>query len=240
MHLDKQIENESLWESLPDGTEEIVLADGTKVLVRSDLVERILVGQQQWEAEKHRQGDAAYHAIGRYRQSRNQHHQKEALDAIQSCSLAESSEHRLLRVLRLIEFAPSAIFWPALMATWDDCDATWKHRKRVLWAMEKARKPAWAFFSPSQRQFFETLPPLVRVFRGCARLRVRGIAWTVDRAVAEDFARGHRGIRVPEPVVASALIPKEHIFFVTDERQEKEVVLNPRQRRVIIEPFEGV
>ena len=106
--------------------------------------------------------------------------------------------------------------------------------------MEKARKPAWAFFSPSQRQFFETLPPLVRVFRGCARLRVRGIAWTVDRAVAEDFARGHRGIRVPEPVVASALIPKEHIFFVTNERQEKEVVLKPRQRRVIIEPFEGV
>src|SRR5215472_3137418 len=68
--------------------------------------------------------------------------------------------------------------------------------------MEKARKPAWAFFSPSQRQFFETLPPLVRVFRGCARLRVRGIAWTVDRAVAEDFARGHRGNHLGQSISA--------------------------------------
>jgi hypothetical protein len=43
---------------------------------------------------------------------------------------------------------------------------------------------------------------------------------------------------VPEPVVASALIPKEHIFFVTDERNEKEIVLNPRRlRQVIVEPL---
>jgi len=229
--MDKQIENESLSEDLLDGSEKIVVVHGgfEVAVTRADAA-KILAGQQRWEAEKQRRASAAYHAIERYRQRRNQHHQKAALDAIHRCSLAESSEHRLLTVLRLIEFAPSAIFWPALDG----------HRARVQWAMEKARKPAWAFFSPSQRQFFETLPPLVRVFRGCARLRVRGIAWTVDRAVAEDFARGHRGIRVPEPVVASALIPKEHIFFVTNERQEKEVVLKPRQRRVIIEPFEGV
>jgi hypothetical protein len=42
-------------------------------------------------------------------------------------------------------------------------------------------------------------------------------------------------------VVVSALIPKERIFFVTDERKEKEVVLNPRRlREVTIQPFEGV
>ena len=217
----------------------VVVLGGFEVAVTRADAAKILADQKRWEAEEQRRASAAYHAIERYRQRRSQHHQKAALDAIRQCTLWANSEHCLLTVLRLIEFAPSAIFWPALMATWDDCDATWKHRKRVLWAMEKARKPAWAFFSPSQRQFFETLPPLVRVFRGCSVRRVRGIAWTVDRAVAEGFARGHRG-RVPEPVVASALIPKEHIFFVTDERQEKEVVLNPRQRRVIIEPFEGV
>jgi hypothetical protein len=103
------------------------------------------------------------------------------------------------------------------------------------------KTPALPFFSQSQRQFFETLPPRVRVFRDCSAPRVRGISWTADHAVAEEFARGHRGIPVREPVVASALIPKDHIFFVTDERQEKEVVLNPRRvSEVIIEPFEGV
>ena len=43
---------------------------------------------------------------------------------------------------------------------------------------------------------------------------------------------------MPEPVLASAIIPKEHIFFVTNDRSEKEVVLNPRRlRRLVSEPY---
>jgi hypothetical protein len=43
---------------------------------------------------------------------------------------------------------------------------------------------------------------------------------------------------VPDPVVASAIISKKHIFFVTDEREEKEIVLNPRRlRKIVVEPF---
>ena len=65
--------------------------------------------------------------------------------------------------------------------------------------------------------------------------------WTTDRNVAEDLARGHRSIWVSEPVVASALIPKEHIFFITDDRNEKEIVLNPcRPRKLAIEPFYAI
>ncbi len=158
--MDKQIENESISEDLLDGTEEIVVVlGGFEVAVtRADAAK---AGQQRWDVEKQRRANAAYHAIERYRQRPNQHHLKAALDAIQSCAFAENSEHCLLTVLRLIEFAPSAIFWPALMNEWDGCGRTWNHRARVLRAMKKARKPACAFFSPSQRRFFETLPPLV-------------------------------------------------------------------------------
>jgi hypothetical protein len=237
--MDKQIENESISEDLLDGTEKIVVVlGGFDVAVTRADAAKIKADQQRREAERQRRASAAYHAIERYRQRPSQHHQKAALDAIQSCAFAESSEHCLLTVLHLIEFAPPAIFWPALMHLWDNCDNTWGHRARVLRAMKNARKPAWAFLSPSQHQFFETLPPLVRVFRGCSAPRVRAVAWTTDRAVAEDFARGHRGIRVPDPVVASAIIPEEHMFFVTDGREEKEIVLNPRRlRNIVVEPF---
>jgi hypothetical protein len=78
--------------------------------------------------------------------------------------------------------------------------------------------------------------PGLQVFRGCSRARVCGIAWTMERTIAEGFARGHRGIRVPDPVVASALIPKDAIFFATDDRNENEIVLNPRRLRGLIEP----
>jgi hypothetical protein len=45
---------------------------------------------------------------------------------------------------------------------------------------------------------------------------------------------------VPDPVVATAVIPKEHIFFVTDDRSEKEIVLDPRRLgKLLIEPFQG-
>ena len=238
--MDKQIENESLSENLLDETEEIVV-DGTEYLMRRDEAAQMFEDRQKGAAEMERRANAAHRAVQDYWVNPNQLHRKAALDAIRQCSLWAESEHCLLTVLRLIEFAPPEIFWPALINEWDGCDRTWDHRAWVLPVMKNARKPAEAFFSPSQRQFFETLPPLVPVFRGCSASRVRGIAWTVDRVVAEKFAHGHKGIRVPEPVVASALIPKEHIFFVTDERQEKEVVLNPRRlRKVIIEPFEGV
>jgi hypothetical protein len=105
--------------------------------------------------------------------------------------------------------------------------------------MERAAKPAPAFFSQTQRKLFETIPQRVQVFRGCSLPRVLGIAWTIRRDIAEGFARGHRNIRLPEPVVTSALIPKEHIFFVTDDREEKEIILNPRRlSKLVVEAFE--
>jgi hypothetical protein len=63
---------------------------------------------------------------------------------------------------------------------------------------------------------------------------VRGFAWTTDRAVAEGFAGGHRGIRVPDPVIISAVIRKEHVFFATNDRSEHEVIVNPRRLRQLM------
>jgi hypothetical protein len=123
------------------------------------------------------------------------------------------------------------------MKTWSSCDSTWDARTWLLQVLQ-AKPPAGSFFSPAQRAFFNALPAQVTVFRGCTRPRLRGLAWTTDRAVAEGFARGHRGICVPEPVIASAIIPKEHIFFVSDDRNEKEIILDPRRlRSLMTEPY---
>src|SRR3954469_20892705 len=104
--------------------------------------------------------------------------------------------------------------------------------------MLNAAKPSMNFLSSAQRKLFEPLPRQVQVFRGCSAHRVRSVAWTTNQAVAEGFARGHRGLQVPEPVVATAVIPKEHIFFVTNDRNENEIVLNPRRlRKLVVEPL---
>jgi hypothetical protein len=192
---------------------------------------------QQWEAEKQRRAETASAAMQRFDCTQDERHRKKALQALSYYSGCASSQDRLSWVLSLIEFAAPGIFWPALMETWPGCDATWDARTRLLQALH-GMESAVPFFSQGQGAFFDALPEQVRVFRGCSRPRLRGVAWTTDRTVAEGFAKGHRTLRVPEPVVASALIPKEYIFFVTSDRNEKEVVLNPRPlRRLMIEPY---
>jgi hypothetical protein len=187
--------------------------------------------QRQWEDEKHRRREKYLAAIHRYNNLQSKRNYKSALDAIEQCSMDENSKRRLLAILPLIEDAPPKIFWAILLRTWPSCDDTWMLKTRLLRAMKKAGPVMPELLSEHERRFFEGLPAQVPVFRGCSRPRVRGISWTMERTIAEGFAHGHRGIRVPDPVVASALIPKDAIFFATDDRNEKEIVLNPRRLR---------
>src|SRR5262245_38026515 len=102
------------------------------------------------------------------------------------------SRARLPALLRLIRDRPPEVFWPALIETWSMCDDTWWAKPILLDLMR----------SQDTRPDIEPLQWPVQIYRGCSRLRVRGLPWTMDRKVAEGFARGHRGKSVPDPVVA--------------------------------------
>jgi hypothetical protein len=71
------------------------------------------------------------------------------------------------------------------------------------------------------------------VYRGCERGRERGLHWTTDRAVAEKFAGGRRCIN-PHPTLVQALIPKRHILAVFVNREENEIVVDPRRLRKLL------
>lgn len=78
-----------------------------------------------------------------------------------------------------------------------------------------------------EASFWEDLPAIITVYRGCARTHVAGLSWTISREVAEKFATGHRDIRVLDPVIASAQIGKENILGTFDGRDEAEILLDP-------------
>ncbi|WP_224000733.1 hypothetical protein [Aureimonas sp. SA4125] len=69
---------------------------------------------------------------------------------------------------------------------------------------------------------------MITIHRGCARRRVRGVSWTLDRNVAEGFARGHRAIRNLHPVIASTRVPRAIVLAAFTERGEAEVLIDPR------------
>ena len=79
--------------------------------------------------------------------------------------------------------------------------------------------------SPDARAFYDSLPNVVPVWRGCDRRRERGMSWTTDRSVAEGFAMGKRCVN-RAPTLVRAEIPKIHIFGVFCDRSEHEIVLD--------------
>jgi len=160
-----------------------------------------------------------------------------AIDALSTWSWLQNSGARLQGMLEFLEQAPPPIFWPAFLDTWIASGNTWDCRAPLL-RMLRNNLPSLPYLSEEERAHLAGLPDQIEVWRGCSRERVRGVAWTTDRMVAAGFARGHRGITVPDPVVASAVIPKKHVFFATNDRKELEIVLDPRRlRRLKIEPY---
>jgi hypothetical protein len=72
----------------------------------------------------------------------------------------------------------------------------------------------------------------VKVYRGTSRVRAAGISWTTSKDVAEAFARGHHGIVVPDPVIATAQVDKRDILAILVERKESEVLIDPRRTEI--------
>ena len=126
-----------------------------------------------------------------------------------------------------------------LLTSWVHmCDDTWRHRDDLIEALSNVRQPRdAAIVEPSSREWFDALPNVIQVFRGCSADGWHGLSWTTDKSVALGFAHGHRGIRVPEPVIATARIPKRMVLFATNEREEAEVLLDwDELRNVRIKP----
>jgi hypothetical protein len=86
---------------------------------------------------------------------------------------------------------------------------------------------------PEESAFYDALPPVVPIWRGCEFGRARGISWTTDWAIAEKFARGVRCIN-KWPTLASAKIPKQHIFGIFVRRQESEIAVDFRRLRNVV------
>jgi hypothetical protein len=121
------------------------------------------------------------------------------------------------------------------------CDAPWPWRSIIADILRRAcSKISLAeVLSPEERGFFDALPDLVSVFRGCEQGRERGLHWTTSRAIAEKFAIGQRCTN-PRPTLVTAQIPKRHIFAVFANRNEAEIVLDPRRlRRLSASPHQG-
>jgi hypothetical protein len=125
---------------------------------------------------------------------------KAAIDFLLKCS----SEQRAPEMISLCNDAPADVFRKIFSNVWPNCDDTWQSQDVLRAQLEKIQPISW--YDESHRTFFESLPTIVPVYRGCSRDRVGGISWTTDPGVARRFAHGHRGISVADPVIVKGEI----------------------------------
>ena len=137
------------------------------------------------------------------------------------------SDGRCGALLEILPRDKPDIAWPVFLNVWSSCDATWSENESVLQMLTDIGGSASDYYDDESRSFFDALPDSVIVYRGCSRERVNGLSWTTDKAISEGFARGHRGIKVPNAVVATGIIPKDKILAVFVDRKESEILANP-------------
>lgn len=149
-----------------------------------------------------------------------------------------------------LEAMGGELFWAMFYEVWNACDATWQYRHEVLGLLREHRDYCHEFGdffgivdhwdNPNEVAFNESLPDRIRVYRGCSREQVRSLAWTTDYDVAWRFARGHRGAKTPDPVIAECVVPLHIVLATFAGREESEVILDFKRlpKKIILHPFE--
>jgi hypothetical protein len=139
---------------------------------------------------------------------------------------------RTEQVMWLLMFAPMRKRIQIFLEFGNMCDAPWLYRTHIAKCLREARAEIELIelLGPTERAFYEALPDPIPIWRGCEGGRERGLHWTTNQALAQDFARGKRCFN-KNPTLVTAEIRKQHVLAVFTSRKEDEVVVDYRRLR---------
>ena len=135
-----------------------------------------------------------------------------------------NSDARPILFLHMFLDICSTSFWQALYENWSSFDLIPYFYFELLFDKHSG---CWSpgFMNKDDRIVYDALPERVTIYRGQAAAARVGQSWTLDRSVAEGFARGHRGIRNAAPTVIKATVRKKNVAAVISHRRKSEIVL---------------
>jgi hypothetical protein len=130
-------------------------------------------------------------------------------------------------------------FWPILIGLWDGYDGAADWKQDLIRIMDDHDpRSGLRYMTDESRAFYNQLPDVVKVYRGCARKYTDCIAWTTDRATAAFFAARTRYDANSDPVIATGHIsvtdPK--LYFASADRGEFEIVSRPTITKIEPQP----
>ena len=77
------------------------------------------------------------------------------------------------------------------------------------------------------------------IYRGQSARSPLGLSWTLRRETAVGFARGHRGLLNPSPVIVETTVNKADVACYFTDRNEEEIVLfkPPAKKKCVMRPL---
>lgn len=104
------------------------------------------------------------------------------------------------------------------------CLEPWARIWRIVASSPAGRSKVMSW---RERRFVRALPVQITVFRGGGSGGERSWSWTLDRSVAEDFARRGLDSATYEPLLCQARIDKATVIAYFRLGGEHEVILDP-------------
>lgn len=127
---------------------------------------------------------------------------------------SEVRPRQVLDWAKAIDDTKGSDFWTVILQAWSSFDRI-PHEE---FAFQFARFSGHAPGAPH-------LPDRMTLYRGQDDGASVGLSWSLDPEVAKDFARGHRGCNISNPLVLELEVTRDQVAFFTNDRDEQEVVL---------------
>jgi hypothetical protein len=157
----------------------------------------------------------------------------EARELVISLYEPADCRERAKQLTECLEELTTELFWLVFLNIWPSICGSWPYQPKLLEMLRyhADQEPAIHYMRPLAIQFFDELPPVVDVFRGCDRGRVLGLSWSPSQRLARGYAAAKH---LSHPLLARAKIRRSAIFAVCIGEGDCEIVVDPKHLRQIL------
>jgi hypothetical protein len=153
------------------------------------------------------------------------------------------SHKRFPQFVKIVPRLSPAQFWKLLADVWTNSEVIKPDERTWLRFFQSKRKGRKFLMTPKEHKALAKLPDEIEIWRGCGHKDgVRGLSWTLERTRAAWFAvyacGGRRGLFAPKLrgrtlIVAKAVCSKTDVLAHFLEREESEIIVNPKNVKVL-------
>ena len=151
------------------------------------------------------------------------------IDWYQSIHMFFDKPERMKALLHLKDIIPKDKLFELFAAVWIQAESHYKEVDTITQLLEFMGGDPDIFktilMNDDDKKEFKKLGHVIAIYRGCWKANQEGYSWTINRSVAEKFAKRH----APDgqPLVVSGIANSADVIAYFTGREEQEIVIYP-------------